>query len=147
VGNYSTLSLGDWVPLPAPGGPSSTARIPTSFLTWKIRKYFNRKAVLRIRIPFLTPGIRYTDSGWEKIRIRDEHPKSFFRKLINSFLGYKYLNSLIRIRIQDLVNPGSGMEKIESGPGIIIPDPQHCERKVPKPYVRKTENGQVKQKR
>jgi hypothetical protein len=30
----------------------------------------------------------------------------------------------MRIRIWDLVNPGSGMEKI--GSGINIPDPQHC---------------------
>jgi hypothetical protein len=29
---------------------------------------------------------------------------------------------LMRIRIRDLVNPGSGMEKV--GSGIIIPDPQ-----------------------
>jgi hypothetical protein len=31
---------------------------------------------------YLTPG-----SGTEKIRIRDEHPRSFFRELRSSFLG------------------------------------------------------------
>ncbi len=41
----------------------------------------------------------------------------------------RYLNSLIHIRIRDLVNPGSGMEKNRSeilDPGQIFPDPQHC---------------------
>ncbi len=39
----------------------------------------------------------------------------------------------MRMRIRDLVNPGSGIEKIESGiqvtvpnSRINIPDPQHC---------------------
>jgi hypothetical protein len=54
-----------------------------------------------------------TDPGWEKIQIQDEHSRSFF---IISFW-------VMRIWIRDLVNPGSGIEKIESG--IKIPDPQH----------------------
>jgi hypothetical protein len=39
---------------------------------------------------FLTP---VRDPGWIKkikIRIRDEHPGSYFRELRNNFLGYKY---------------------------------------------------------
>jgi hypothetical protein len=48
-------------------------------------------------------GIRSRDgrnsgSGW----IPDEHPRLYFRELRNSFLGLKYLNSLMRIRIRDL---------------------------------------------
>jgi hypothetical protein len=34
-------------------------------------------------------------------RIRDEQPGSYFRELRNNFLGLKYLNSLMRIRIWD----------------------------------------------
>jgi len=49
---------------------------------------------------FLTPV-----SGMEKIRIWDEHPREFFRKLRISFLVLKYLNSLM----------GSGMGKFGSG--------------------------------
>jgi hypothetical protein len=48
------------------------------------------------------------------IRIRDEHPGSYFRELRNNFLGQKYFNLLMRIR--NLFDPGSGMEKF--GPGI-----------------------------
>ncbi len=45
------------------------------------------------------------------IWIRDEDLGSYFRVLRNNFLGYKkYLNSLMRIR--NLCDPGSGMEKI-----------------------------------
>ncbi len=35
------------------------------------------------------------------IRIREEHPGSYFRELRNHFWGYKYLNSLMRIQIRD----------------------------------------------
>jgi hypothetical protein len=54
-------------------------------------------------------------------------PDLIFEKIVPyQFLGGKiYFNSVMRIR--DLVNPGSGMEKI--GPGIKIPDPQHCDFK------------------
>ncbi len=34
------------------------------------------------------------------------------------------LEAVLRIRIRDLFDPGSGMEKF--GYGINIPDPQHC---------------------
>jgi hypothetical protein len=47
-------------------------------------------------------------------RIRDEPPRSFFRELRYSFLGYKNLNSLMRIRIQD---PGDETEGLE-GEGL-----------------------------
>ncbi len=44
--------------------------------------------------PFLTPWIR--DPEWKKIRIRDEHPRSFFRELRDSLQGY-----LTRIRFRE----------------------------------------------
>ncbi len=61
------------------------------------------------------------DPGWKKFRssIRDEHPGSYFWDFSMSFLGNKNLNSLMRIRIRDLVNPESGMEK-KSDPGSAI---------------------------
>jgi hypothetical protein len=59
---------------------------------------------------FLTPGsgIRGSWMG-KKSRsgsgIWNGHPGSYFQELRNNFLGYKYLNSLMRIRIRD---PRSG---------------------------------------
>ncbi len=51
--------------------------------------------------------------------------RCFLRNSI-SFLGKKYLNSLMQIRIRDLGNPGSGMEKVGSGMSRRnILDPQH----------------------
>jgi hypothetical protein len=38
-----------------------------------------------------------------------------FVKTLYQFLGLEYLNSLMLIRIRDLVNPKSGEEKIGSG--------------------------------
>ncbi len=35
--------------------------------------------------------IRDPNPGWEKIRIRDEHPGSYFRELRNNVLGLKIL--------------------------------------------------------
>ncbi len=32
---------------------------------------------------------------------------------LDTFLGWKYLNSLMRIRIRDLIYPVSGMEKLD----------------------------------
>jgi hypothetical protein len=53
------------------------------------------------------------------IRIRDEHPGSYFESLETVFGGLIYLNSLMRmwIRIRDpgiflIMGSGSGMEKI-----------------------------------
>ncbi len=42
-------------------------------------------------------------------------PDLIFENLVSVFLGKKYLNSLMRMRNRDLVNPGSEMEKIRSG--------------------------------
>jgi hypothetical protein len=58
--------------------------------------------------------------------IRDEYPGSYFRELRNNFLGLEILNSLMRMRIQDLgifftIDP---IWK-KFGSGINIPDPQH----------------------
>ncbi len=47
--------------------------------------------------------------------IRDDIPDLIFENLVSVFLGYKYLNSFMTIRIRDLVSPGSRMEKIGSG--------------------------------
>jgi hypothetical protein len=49
-----------------------------------------------------------------RIRIRDEQPVSYFQELRNSFLGLKYLNSLMRIR-------DPGWEKYTSGINILNP--------------------------
>jgi hypothetical protein len=78
------------------------------------------------------PWIR--DPGWEKvsIRIRDEQPGSYFLELRNhffAFLGFKYLNSLMRIRDPGWRQFGSGIrdgKKSDPGSGINIPDPPHC---------------------
>jgi hypothetical protein len=51
-----------------------------------------------------------------RIRIRDEHPGSYFRELRNHLLGLKYLNSLMRIQDPGWKKYGSGMEK-NSDPG------------------------------
>jgi hypothetical protein len=61
--------------------------------------------------------------------IRDEQPGSYFQELRNHFFLAKILKSFD-------ADPGSGMEKYESGirdlgwkkfgSGINIPDPQHC---------------------
>jgi hypothetical protein len=40
------------------------------------------------------------------------------------FLGFKYLNSLMRIRDGDSSDPG--WKKSDPGYGINIPDPPHC---------------------
>jgi hypothetical protein len=49
--------------------------------------------------------------------IQDEHPESSFCERVKNTL-----NSLIRIRIRNPVNPGNGMEI--DGSGINILDPQ-----------------------
>jgi hypothetical protein len=61
---------------------------------------------------FLTHAseIRMRDPGWKKIRIRDEHPRSFFRELRNNFLGSKILKFF-----DADPDPGSGM--------FLTPDP------------------------
>jgi hypothetical protein len=76
---------------------------------------------------FLTPGSgiwnpHHPDGYKIKIRIRDEHPGSYFRELGNNFLSKKYLNSLMRIRMRNplsgiflTLDPGSRMEKFGSG--------------------------------
>jgi hypothetical protein len=65
----------------------------------------------------------------EKIRIRDEQPGSDFREVRNNFHG---VNTYFFAADQR-----SGMEKLgsgirdgkrsDSGSGLNIPDPQHCE--------------------
>jgi hypothetical protein len=69
--------------------------------------------VLRIRIrdPVLfNLWIRVPDPGfgWKKIQIRDEYPGSYFLRTYSFGLKILKFNSLMRIRIRDLVNPGSG---------------------------------------
>ncbi len=58
------------------------------------------------------------------IRIRYDNPGSCFRELRNNFCDQKYLISLMRIRIRDSLDPGSGMEKIlirDKHPGSATP--------------------------
>jgi hypothetical protein len=74
--------------------------------------------MLRIRIRCLfDPWIR--DPGWVKIkiRIREEHPGSQFRELINNFLGQKLevFDANADPGIFLTLDPGSGMEKFGSG--------------------------------
>ncbi len=38
---------------------------------------------------------RPLDPGWEKIRIRDKYPGSYFRELSNIFFGLKILKSFV----------------------------------------------------
>jgi hypothetical protein len=68
------------------------------------------------------PWIRDPDPGWKKsgsgMNILDN-----FARSLETFLGLKYLNSLMRIRIRNLFDPGSGMEKFKNpGSGLNIPD-------------------------
>jgi hypothetical protein len=67
---------------------------------------------------FFDPYIRDPDPGCKKSRsgIQDEHPVSY------SWVK-NYINSLLRIRIRDLVSSRSGMEKLKSDPGSWIRDP------------------------
>jgi hypothetical protein len=50
---------------------------------------------------FFTPGSEIWDGLKIKIRVRDQHPGSYFRELRNNILGLKFLNSLMRIWIRD----------------------------------------------
>jgi hypothetical protein len=82
------------------------------------------------------------DPGWEKVSeksasgsgIWDEQPGSYFLDLRNHFLlflGFKYLNSLMRIRDLGWRQFGSGIrdgKKSDPGSGINIPDPPHCNK-------------------
>jgi hypothetical protein len=80
----------------------------------------------------LTPGSGIQD-GWKiRIRIRDEQPGSYFRKIRNNILGYKIrffdADPDLRSGIPNLFDPGSGIrepgwKKFEYG--INTPDPQH----------------------
>ncbi len=49
-------------------------------------------------------------SGRNKIQIRDRYPRSHFRELSANVSGYKYLNSLLRIRVQCLFDHGSRLD-------------------------------------
>ncbi len=58
---------------------------------------------------FLTPGsgirVGKKSGSGSGIRNRDEEPGSYFRELRNNFLGLKYLNSLMRIRDENNLDP------------------------------------------
>jgi hypothetical protein len=66
------------------------------------------------------------DPGWGELRIRDEQPGSYFRKLRNHFFGLKYLNSLMRILDGKIESEIRDPRWKKVGSGINIPDPQHC---------------------
>jgi hypothetical protein len=57
----------------------------------------------------------------KKIRIRDEHPRSFFRELRNS-LWVKILHSFMRIWVRDLFDLDPGWKNSGPGSGLNIPD-------------------------
>ncbi len=79
---------------------------------------------LRIRIRDPVP----LDPVWVK-KNQDPDPGSrmnipnHISESLETFLGKKYLNSLMRIRDPECFHPGSRMEKF--GSGINIPDPLH----------------------
>jgi hypothetical protein len=56
--------------------------------------------------------------------MNNEHPGSYFWRIWYQFFGLKYLNSLMQIRIRDLVSPGSGIQMEKVGSGINISDPK-----------------------
>ncbi len=108
---------------PLPTGLIVTPRAIQGFLTSGfLRVHWNWSGLYQCygsRIWYLF-DLWIRDPGWVKklrsgsgMQIRDEHLGSSFRELRNNFLGQKYLNSLMWIRIRD---PESG---------INIPDPQH----------------------
>ncbi len=71
------------------------------------------------------------DPGWKKfgsgIRIRNQHPGSYFCELRNKFFGLNYLNSLMQIRIRESFLPWIQVGKnSDLGSGINISRPQHC---------------------
>jgi hypothetical protein len=95
-----------------------------------------KTALLRIRIRcFFDPWIR-DPGGIKKIklRIRDEHPGSYFREIRNNFLGVKIIKFLDADPDPECFWPWIRVGK-NSYPGseINIPDPQHC----------KTDTGQI----
>jgi hypothetical protein len=69
--------------------------------------------VLRIRDPDLGRGKILIRNG-KIIRIRDEHPRSFFRKLLKQFFGLKILE-FFDADPGIFFYPRSGMEKFGSG--------------------------------
>jgi hypothetical protein len=64
---------------------------------------------------FLNPGSEIRIRDGKKIRIWDEHPRSFFQEL-RKFLGLKILKLFYEDPDPESFGPGSG---------INIPDPQH----------------------
>ncbi len=61
---------------------------------------------------FLIPESRIRDRKKFGSGIQNDPPGLYFLELCNNFLGYKYLNFLLRIQIRD---PGSGMEQFGFG--------------------------------
>ncbi len=83
-----------------------------------IRPFCAHLTVLRIRIRDLVLFLPLDPGSGMNILYQ------FSESLETVFWVKNYLNSLIRIRIWNLFDPGSGMEKF--GSGTNIPDPQHC---------------------
>ncbi len=101
----------------------------TEFFALKNKKV-RQLSVLRIRIRdpvTFWPLDRGSERGKKiKIRIRDEHPWSYLRAQKHLV---KILNSFLWIRIRDPGVFGHGIrdgKNSDSGSGINIPDPHHC---------------------
>ncbi len=62
-----------------------------------------------------------------------------FSENLEKVFWVKNTYSLMQNRIRNLSDPGSGMEKFESGIRCNIPDPQHCQR-VPYIFVKNIRN-------
>jgi hypothetical protein len=67
-------------------GSGSGIRVPDPGSGMRKKKSSEK---IRIRDPVRE---KKPDPGWEEIRIRDEHPRSFSRELRKHFLGLKILN-------------------------------------------------------
>jgi hypothetical protein len=78
---------------------------------------------------FFDPWIR--DPGWlKKIKIRDDHPRSYFRELRNNF----WVKIILFFAADADRDPGIFLTRIRDphwkkfGSGINIPDPQQCQK-------------------
>jgi hypothetical protein len=66
------------------------------------------------------------DTGWDKKSGSGMNNPDHISESLATFLGLKYLHSLMRIRDGKNSDPGFGMEEnSDPGSGINIPDPQH----------------------
>jgi hypothetical protein len=94
---------------------------PVVMAVLKNMSYIEDRQDFHISFHCCGSGIRYLfdpwirDSGWVKVRIRDEQPVSYFIELRKPFFGVKILK---------FFDADPGWKKV--GSWMFIPDPQHC---------------------